>query len=466
MAANVVQVRNVIRVSPRPNSNSTGSTTESTLPLTYFDTFWLKFPPVERLFFYQLTDITHHLFDSVILPSLTRALSLSLLHYLPLAGKIKWSLQAPKPAIFYSPDDAVSVTVAESTADNFDRLSSDDVYEAIEVRPLTPELHTSDDFADLISFQITLFPNKGFSIGVSTHHAIFDGKSSTTFIKSWAYLCKSQSNNEEQSLLLELTPSFDRTVIKDPAGADVSFVQKWFGLGGQYSSTPNSRSLKVFPSIGTVKNWVRATFVLTRDDFKKLRDRVHEHEVRESKKLHLSTFVLTCAYVFVCMVKARGGDGDRQVLLGFTADYRARLDPPIPSNYFGNCVGTAVVFAKARDFMEENAVAVAAEKLSEAIKGLESKGAVEGLEEILALYKTIKPGEIQGLGTAGSARFGVYGTDFGWGRPKKVEIVSVDRTGSVALAESRSGDGGVEVGLVLEKHEMEAFASLFNQGLN
>ncbi|KAL5741410.1 hypothetical protein ACOSP7_028142 [Xanthoceras sorbifolium] len=78
MAANVVQVRDVIPVSPHPNSNSTGSTTESTLPLTYFDTFWLKFPPVERLFFYQLTDITHHLFDSVILPSLTRSLSLSL----------------------------------------------------------------------------------------------------------------------------------------------------------------------------------------------------------------------------------------------------------------------------------------------------------------------------------------------------------------------------------------------------
>ncbi|KAH7554472.1 hypothetical protein JRO89_XS12G0221800 [Xanthoceras sorbifolium] len=54
-------------------------------------------------------------------------------------------MQAPKPAIFYSPNDAVSVTVAESTADNFDRLSSDDVYEAIEVRPFTPELHTSQD---------------------------------------------------------------------------------------------------------------------------------------------------------------------------------------------------------------------------------------------------------------------------------------------------------------------------------
>ncbi|KAK0601674.1 hypothetical protein LWI29_026321 [Acer saccharum] len=40
------------------------------------------------------------------------------------------------------------------------------------------------------------------------------------------------------------------------------------------------------------------------------------------------------------MVKARGGDRDREVIIGVTADYRTRLDPPITSNYFGNCVVT------------------------------------------------------------------------------------------------------------------------------
>ena len=43
--------------------------------------------------------------------------------------------------------------------------------------------------------------------------------------------------------------------------------------------------------------------------------------------------------------------------------------------------------------------------------------------------------------------------------------MSIDRTGSVSLAESRRGHGGVEVGLVLDKNEMDAFASFFNQGL-
>ena len=221
--------------------------------------------------------------------------------------------------------DGVSVTVAESNA-IFDSVSADDIHEALELRPLTPELETSDDFADMVALQITLFPNKGFSIGISTHHAIFDGKSSTTFIKSWAHLCKSLIDEDQQSPSLppELTPSFDRTVIKDPTGADVSFIEKLFSLDCKFSS--NSRSLKVFPTIGTTESFVRGTFELTREDLKKLRNRVEEYyQVKESKnKLHLSPFILTCAYVFVCMVKARGGDRDREVIIGFTADYRYR----------------------------------------------------------------------------------------------------------------------------------------------
>jgi hypothetical protein len=69
------------------------------------------------------------------------------------------------------------------------------------------------------------------------------------------------------------------------------------------------------------------------------------------------------------------------------------------------------------------------------------------------------------LSVAGSHQFEVYGTDFGWGKPEKVEITSIDRTGAISLAERKDGNGGVEIGLVLEKHEMEKFTSLFVDGL-
>ena len=62
----------------------------------------------------------------------------------------------------------------------------------------------------------------------------------------------------------------------------------------------------------------------------------------------------------------------------------------------------------------------------------------------------------------GSSHLQVYESDFEWGRHKQVEVVSIDRTRAMSLAESGDGSGGIEIGLTMEKHETEKFASLFN----
>ncbi|TVU35688.1 hypothetical protein EJB05_17589, partial [Eragrostis curvula] len=51
--------------------------------------------------------------------------------------------------------------------------------------------------------------------------------------------------------------------------------------------------------------------------------------------------------------------------------------------------------------------------------------------------------------SATAPRFRVYDLDMGFGRPVKVDIVSVAKTGAIAVAESRAGDGGMEVGVSL-----------------
>lgn len=45
------------------------------------------------------------------------------------------------------------------------------------------QLSIYEDKAKAMAIQITLFWNKGFSIGISFHHVVSDGKSSTTFMK-------------------------------------------------------------------------------------------------------------------------------------------------------------------------------------------------------------------------------------------------------------------------------------------
>ncbi|XP_044467777.1 malonyl-CoA:anthocyanidin 5-O-glucoside-6''-O-malonyltransferase-like [Mangifera indica] len=460
---NNVKIQEVSKV-----TSFSDSITEFSLPLTFYDTYWFNFPPVERLYLYQITHLTPHFFYSVILPDLKHSLSLTLLHYFPLAGNLIWPQDAPKPYIHYSPDDGVSVTVAESTAD-FSLLSGNGVHEAVEFHPLIPQLVTSDDKAAVIAVQITLFPKQGFSIGITTHHAILDGRSSTMFIRSWSYLCRQlgEDHEEKPSLLPELIPSFDRSVIRDPTGIDMEYVNNWVAY-------TNTRSLKLLPNVFPNTDWVRDTFELTREDIQKLRNRVllilnkDDKRDKEPGQLHLSTFVLTLAYAFVCMVKARGGEDNRGVIFGFPADYRTRLDPPVPLNYVGNCVMPHYCTATARDLEGENGFAFAAEKLSDQIKSLESgelKGTKDTLSTMLVWMKALS-GEVQGIGVAGSTQFDIYGSDFRWGRPRKVEIVSIDRSGAIALNKSRDKTGGVEIGVALKKQEMDIFASLFVKGLN
>ncbi|KAF5748925.1 putative Anthocyanin 5-aromatic acyltransferase [Tripterygium wilfordii] len=136
-----------------PFNDSSEPLSELRLPITLFDAFWFRFPPVERVFYYRLTEPSDPIScNSVILPKLKHTLSLTLRHFLPLAGNLTWPSRAPQPFILYTPNDGVSLTVAESDAD-FDRVSGDKPRGAIESHTLVPELAISEKTASLLALQ-------------------------------------------------------------------------------------------------------------------------------------------------------------------------------------------------------------------------------------------------------------------------------------------------------------------------
>ncbi|KAE8715004.1 putative HXXXD-type acyl-transferase family protein [Hibiscus syriacus] len=307
-----MRILELSRVSPPPNSSKASS--EFSLPLTFSDVFWFKLPPVERLFFYRLNALTFACFNSDIVPKLKQSLSLALLHYLPLAGNLKWPSNAPKPSISYTPGDGFH--------------------------------------SQLLNPMLTLtFFQAMESTMLLTQHAVLDGKTTTMFIKSWAYICK-QGNPQNSTLPPELTPVLDRSVLKDTGGLDMIYLKNWF-------------------------------------------DNI----------------------------------------------------------------------AKARDFLDENGFVFGVQKVSSLVKQVKEQGVLEGMEKKLSLllgfFERLATNPIQVISVAGSPGFGVYGSDFGWGKPVKVDIVSIDKNEAVSLAESRDGSSGVEIGLALKKHEMERFSSLF-----
>ena len=457
LKANLVRVLEVTKVSPPQASPS--SAADFSLPFTYLDALFLKIPPTERLFFYSLPDPP--LLDSnSIVTHLKHSLSLTLQHFLPLAGNLVWLPESPKPTVLYSPGDAVSLTVAETDAD-FTHFSCTGIRRVEECRPFVPELPAADDSVPVMALQITLFQNRGLSIGISNHHAFVDGKSSIMFLKSWAHIFKHTQNNPEFPITLppELTPFFDRSIIKDPKGIDLLYINYW--LKKTNPTDPSIKSLKYFPNLGVSPEMVRGTFELTRTDIENLRKSATKEDESPTR---FSSFVLAFAYISICAVKsARIEQKNKRVYLGFYADWRARLGPVVPTNYFGNCGGSHGVFAEAGELEDdEKGLGVASKRIHETIQRLD-ENVTKGAEETLSKWEKVEE-EIKFVGVVGSPRLGVYGLDFGWGKPENVKMVSIERTGSISLADRRTGDG-IEFSLVLSQPEMLRFASIFSDGL-
>ncbi|CAN1252675.1 Malonyl-CoA:anthocyanidin 5-O-glucoside-6''-O-malonyltransferase [Linum perenne] len=395
MTTRIIEICHVAPSPPPPSA-------DFTLPLTFFDTFWLKLSPVERIFYYRFPSAATSQTD-VIIPRLKRSLSLALRHFLLLAGKLTWPEEAEIPFILYKQNDGVSFTVAESTVNNFDLVSGDEPVDASLSRACVPELVVSGSNAAVLALQVTVF-RQGFCIGVTSHHAVLDGKSTVMFMKAWAHISKELGNGAE--LTEELTPFLDRTVVKDPDGIALEDVKTWMAMN---NIQKNPRSLELMSenipaAEGTRSNQVRGTFKLSREDINKLK-KIVQHQFETDSKHQgtelnkLSTFVVTFAYTLVIK----------------------KLDHVLD----------------------------------------EAKGK---LGRIFGMVADKREGLI-GVGVAGSPRLGVYDVDFGFGRPNKVEITSIDRTPGMSMTDSRDGSGGVEVGVVMLKHEMEKFASSFFDGL-
>ncbi|KAE9612615.1 hypothetical protein Lal_00006019 [Lupinus albus] len=432
-------------------------TTATTFPLTFFDVLWLRFPPVERLFFYEFpnskTTTTNSFFD-IIVPNLKHSLQLTLQHFIPLAGNITWPLESSKPFINYVPGDTVPFTVAESEAD-FNHLSSN-LCDVVDRENLIPRLNISQAQASILALQVTLFPNLGFCIGITTHHAAVDGKSSTMFLKTWAYICSKLEPLTESSLPClslreDLIPFVDRSVVSDPIGITEAYVDSW--LNDEQGR--NNRSLKVWDSINEAKKeQVKGLFELTPSHIQKLK-----HYAQSKVKVKVSTFSVTCAYLLACLVKVEKPKTDKVAFI-FSVDCRSRLDPPILPTYFGNCVLPQIVIAETNKLLGKDGFINALESVVDVLNKMDD-GMLNEAKNWMTKVQSALEGRL--FSTAGSPRFEVYGIDFGWGRPKKVDVSSIDRTGAFSLSESKKNDGGVEIGLALKKDEMEAFAALFDQ---
>jgi hypothetical protein len=149
----------------------------------------------------------------------------------------------------------------------------------------------------------------------------------------------------------------------------------------------------------------------------------------------------------------------------FYADCRGRREFSLSKTYFGNCLASYIVAVKRDELVGKNGIVVAANVIDRKIREFKSD-AMLGSETMMLDYKELfKPGKSTVM-VSGSPKLDVYETDFGWGKPKKSDVVHHDSSGTISLSDCRDGGSGIEIGLALERSRMNNFMNIFHEQLD
>ena len=170
-----------------------------------------------------------------------------------------------------------------------------------------------------------------------------------------------------------------------------------------------------------------------------------------------STFVALAAHAWICFAGSKSFSQDDEVVLVFLMDCRTRVDPPIRDDYFGNCVRLVYATSLAGELAGENGLARACSAINKSIRDT-SKDPLGDCENWVADFEALPEGKV--CNVSASPRFRVYESDFGWGNPGRVELVSMNYDGEVALVGGEE-EGMVQVSVALNSTQMEAFAKSF-----
>ncbi|KAK1439738.1 hypothetical protein QVD17_05558 [Tagetes erecta] len=445
----ILSVLEESRVSPPPDTIGCNKS----LPLTFFDFQWLAFnDPVHTLFFYDLPVTKTH-FINTTLPNLKQSLSITLQHFFPYAGKLTiFPTSTKKPEICYVEGDSVAVTFAECNLD-FKDLTGNHPRKCDKFYHLIPLLGRAAKVADSIkipvfSVQVTLFPNSGVSIGMTNHHILGDANTYFLFWKAWSLIA--QSGSDESFLATGTLPVYDRLVSYPELDESVLKYSKVETINEEYESS----------RLRGPSDNVRATFILTRSMINGLKKLA---STQLPTVAHVSSVTVTCAYIWNCLAELHN---DEAVLFLISIDCRTRMDPPIPAAYFGNCLVPCISLARTSMLKEKEGFLMAAKIIGENLhKMLSNK---DGVVKYLGPMENWFPeGFLKKITPlAGTPKVEYYDLDFGFGKPVKHEMISIDYNGSISISACRDSNEDLEIGVCLSATEMDVFVSSFNSNLD
>uniref|UniRef100_A0A0A9AHR8 Anthocyanin acyltransferase n=1 Tax=Arundo donax TaxID=35708 RepID=A0A0A9AHR8_ARUDO len=449
-----VRVLAVSRVVPAPAPERAEQ--DGRVRLSFFDTPWVVLPPIQRVFLYDLpADGAADEFPAAV-ERLKKSLAATLALYLPLAGKLAYMPETEDVVVDCADDPGVAFVEAEGDMD-VRRLAGDEAHDIPSFLSLVPELDAKVLPAPVLSVQATRLRD-GLALGISVHHAVADGQAVWRFMGAWA-----SASRDGSPVTKSLgPPHYSRDAVRIPGGDE--FAREMLKKVAPNLPVANAMDYDFSQRF----RLARRTFYLAADDIRALKRRIDTLAAAEatenaagsdapSRRVNgkpVSTFVALSALGWTAFVRSKGLAAGDDTYLIFLADLRARLDPPVGEGYLGNCIKGCLATADAGDLLGERGLLRACRAIQAAVAEMEA-APLAGTERWIERVMRLPFARLANV--AASPRFRVYeSADLGFGRPARVELVSMNNDGEMVLVGGRR-DGEVQLSVSLDPARMDEF---------
>lgn len=210
------------------------------------------------------------------------------------------------------------------------------------------------------------------------------------------------------------------------------------------------------PSPGPRNQLSRRTFTLSSSVIQRLKQQLAASAGTTSAPWP-STFTAVVAHGWVSIAHASGFTDDAPVFAVFLADLRAHMSPRVPDAYVGNCLALCAVAMPGAELTGPGGPARAWLAIREAVEEVR-RDPLGDRARWFSKFAEIPPG--RAVVMAGSPWFPAYGVDFGFGRPVRAELASMNHDGEMVLVAGREA-GSVQASVALAAAKMPAFREMF-----
>ncbi|KAH0450929.1 hypothetical protein IEQ34_021621 [Dendrobium chrysotoxum] len=274
----------------------------------------------------------------------------------------------------------------------------------------------------LLTIQVTRFKCGGFALGMAMSHSLADGLSTVEFLHSWAEIAR--------GLQLSLPPFLDRSILTSRRPPAVEFPHQEFSdLAGSVSTSDSFSSIPL----------IHKSFTFDADKISRLKLLA----TANGESPPPTSFASLTGLVWRARTKALKTPSSDPTKLLFAVDGRNRLNPPLPTGFFGNGIVFACCICPAGELVEK--------PLSHAVRIIQSAArevtdrSIRSAVDYFELTRA-RPSLAGTLVLTAWTRLGFGATDFGWGSAAQTGPAELPtREVALLLPENNGGKGTVMV---------------------